>query len=53
MASRDNNNNSNKENDDENNRVGLDDFVLLDDFTNEDAFIDNLRIRYEANIIYV
>jgi hypothetical protein len=34
-------------------QVGLDDFVLLEDFTNQDAFIQNLRSRYEANIIYV
>ncbi len=34
-------------------QVGLDDFVLLDDYTNQEAFIENLRIRYESDIIYV
>lgn len=33
--------------------VGLDDFVLLEDFNNEDEFIKNLKIRHDANIIYV
>ena len=33
--------------------VGLDDFVLLDDFMNEDAFMENLKIRYQSDIIYV
>lgn len=46
-------NNNNKEEDDEDTKIGLDDFVLLEDFTNEDEFINNLRIRFEANIIYV
>ncbi|CAF0868028.1 unnamed protein product [Brachionus calyciflorus] len=34
------------------NKAGLDDFVLLENFTNEDSFIENLRIRYESNLIY-
>jgi hypothetical protein len=34
-------------------QVGLDDFVLLEDFTNQDAFIENLRSRYHSDIIYV
>ena len=34
-------------------QVGLDDFVLLKDFTNQDAFIENLRSRYQSDIIYV
>ncbi len=34
-------------------RVGLDDFVLLEDFNNPEAFIENLRLRHEADIIYV
>lgn len=35
------------------NVAGVDDFVLLEDFTNEEVFIDNLRIRYESDLIYV
>ena len=35
------------------NPIGLNDFVLLEDFTNQDAFIENLRIRYDSDIIYV
>ncbi|RNA25121.1 unconventional myosin-Ic-like isoform X1 [Brachionus plicatilis] len=34
------------------NVAGVDDFVLLDDFTNENVFVDNLRIRYESDLIY-
>lgn len=33
--------------------VGLQDFVLLEDCNNEDAFIDNLRKRFQENLIYV
>ncbi|XP_048583002.1 unconventional myosin-Ic-like isoform X2 [Nematostella vectensis] len=33
-------------------KVGVQDFVLLEDFKNEDAFLDNLRKRYESNLIY-
>ncbi|XP_048478321.1 unconventional myosin IC isoform X1 [Plutella xylostella] len=33
-------------------RVGVQDFVLLEDYTSETAFIDNLRKRFSENIIY-
>ncbi|XP_043924449.1 unconventional myosin-Ih [Protopterus annectens] len=33
-------------------KVGIQDFVLLDSFTSEDAFLDNLRKRFRENIIY-
>ncbi|RVE55153.1 hypothetical protein evm_000051 [Chilo suppressalis] len=33
-------------------RVGVSDFVLLEDFRSEAAFIDNLRKRFKENIIY-
>ncbi|XP_046840853.1 unconventional myosin-Ic-like [Xenia sp. Carnegie-2017] len=33
-------------------RVGVQDFVLLEDFKNPDAFVDNLRKRYKADLIY-
>lgn len=33
--------------------VGLQDFVLLEDCNSEDAFIDNLRKRFQENLIYV
>lgn len=34
-------------------RVGVQDFVLLEDFKNPNAFVDNLRKRYQADLIYV
>ncbi|XP_039361128.1 unconventional myosin-Ih isoform X2 [Mauremys reevesii] len=34
-------------------RVGVQDFVLLDSHTSEAAFLDNLRKRYRENLIYV
>lgn len=34
-------------------RVGIQDFVLLDAYTSETAFIDNLRKRFNENLIYV
>ena len=34
-------------------RVGVQDFVLLEDFKNQEAFVDNLRKRYQADLIYV
>ena len=34
-------------------RIGVQDFVLLEDFKSEDAFLDNLRKRYKADLIYV
>ncbi|XP_068190272.1 unconventional myosin-Ih isoform X1 [Antennarius striatus] len=33
-------------------RVGLQDFVLLDAYTSETAFLDNLRKRFHENLIY-
>ncbi|KAK6473316.1 unconventional myosin-Ic isoform X1 [Huso huso] len=33
-------------------RVGVQDFVLLENFTSEAAFIDNLRKRFKENLIY-
>ncbi|XP_045772593.1 unconventional myosin IC isoform X2 [Maniola jurtina] len=33
-------------------RVGVQDFVLLEDYRSEAAFIDNLRKRFHENIIY-
>ena len=37
----------------ERDRVGVQDFVLLEDFQSEDAFIDNLRKRFKEDLIYV
>ena len=34
-------------------KVGVQDFVLLEDFKNPEAFVDNLRKRYQADLIYV
>ena len=34
-------------------QIGLDDFILLEQFDNEEKFIENLLIRYQADIIYV
>jgi myosin-1 len=33
-------------------RVGVQDFVLLEDFQSVDAFVDNLRKRFKENLIY-
>ncbi|XP_071116024.1 unconventional myosin-Ic-like isoform X1 [Haliotis cracherodii] len=33
-------------------RVGVQDFVLLEDFTNSDAFNENLKKRFQGNLIY-
>ncbi|XP_076867394.1 unconventional myosin-Ih [Brachyhypopomus gauderio] len=33
-------------------RVGIQDFVLLDSHTSESAFLDNLRKRFNENLIY-
>ncbi|XP_041916381.1 unconventional myosin-Ih isoform X2 [Alosa sapidissima] len=33
-------------------RVGIQDFVLLDNYTSESAFLDNLRKRFHENLIY-
>ncbi|XP_063226158.1 unconventional myosin IC isoform X2 [Bacillus rossius redtenbacheri] len=32
--------------------VGVQDFVLLEDYQSEEAFVDNLRKRFKANLIY-
>lgn len=37
----------------ERDRVGVQDFVLLEDFRSEAAFIDNLRKRFNEDLIYV
>lgn len=34
-------------------RVGVPDAILLEDYTSEDAFLNNLVKRYNENIIYV
>lgn len=34
-------------------KVGVQDFVLLDAHTSESAFLDNLRKRFNKNLIYV
>lgn len=33
--------------------TGVQDFVLLEDFTNPDAFIENLSKRFYEDLIYV
>lgn len=33
-------------------RIGVQDFVLLEDFKSEDAFLENLRKRYNKGLIY-
>nr|CAD7395980.1 unnamed protein product [Timema cristinae] len=33
--------------------VGVQDFVLLENFQSEEAFVDNLKKRFKANLIYV
>jgi hypothetical protein len=33
--------------------TGVQDFVLLEDFTDPNAFVENLRKRFTANLIYV
>lgn len=33
-------------------RVGVQDFVLLEDYQSEEAFVDNLRKRFKENLIY-
>ena len=34
-------------------RIGVQDFVLLEDFRSEDSFLENLRKRYNSGLIYV
>lgn len=33
--------------------IGVQDFVLLEDFKSEDAFLENLRKRFKSELIYV
>lgn len=33
--------------------VGLQDFILLEDYQSDTAFIDNLKKRFQADLIYV
>lgn len=37
----------------ERDRTGVQDCVLLEDFTSETAFIQNLKKRFKENLIYV
>lgn len=34
-------------------KVGLQDFLLLENFKDEESFIENLRKRFHENLIYV
>lgn len=34
-------------------RIGVQDFVLLEDYMSETAFVDNLQKRFKENLIYV
>ena len=34
-------------------RIGVQDFVLLENYMSVDAFMENLRKRFKANLIYV
>lgn len=34
-------------------RVGVQDAILLEDYTSEVAFVDNLHKRFKENLIYV
>lgn len=34
-------------------RVGVQDAVLLEDYTSDAAFVDNLHKRFKENLIYV
>ena len=33
--------------------IGVQDFVLLEDFTNPDAVVENLQKRFQEDLIYV
>ena len=33
--------------------IGVQDFVLLEDFTSPDAFVENLQKRFQEDLIYV
>lgn len=37
----------------ERDRVGVQDSVLLEDYTNESVFVDNLKKRFGEDLIYV
>lgn len=37
----------------ERDRVGVQDAVMLEDYTNERAFVDNLKKRFHENLVYV
>ncbi len=37
----------------ETDKAGVQDFVLLEDFKSENAFIQNLKVRFNSNLIYV
>ena len=34
-------------------QIGVEDFVLLEDYQSQDAFVDNLSKRFKADLIYV
>ena len=34
-------------------QIGVQDFVLLEEYRSEEAFMDNLRKRFRENLIYV
>lgn len=34
-------------------KIGVEDFVLLEDFRSEEAFMENLRKRFKEKLIYV
>lgn len=34
-------------------KIGVQDFVLLEDYRSETAFVENLKKRYHENLIYV
>ena len=34
-------------------RVGVQDFVLLENYQSDEAFVDNLAKRFKENLIYV
>lgn len=37
----------------ERDRAGVQDFVLLENYKSEEAFIENLKKRFQENLIYV
>ena len=37
----------------ERDKVGVQDFVLLENYTDPNAFIENLKKRFKENLIYV